>query len=57
MDICPTLAVNNVHLITSQRNILGYYNNNYGGIYHKLVHVLSHGPTCKICLVHFGIIF
>jgi hypothetical protein len=41
------------------KNYIGllYYNINYGGIQHNLVHVLSHGPTHKICLVCFGIIF
>jgi len=34
-----------------------YYNINYGGIQHNLVHVSSHGPTHKICLVCLGIIF
>jgi hypothetical protein len=56
MNKHSTLVINNCHYITCQRNILGYYIN-YGGIQHNLVHVLSHGPTHKICLVRLGIIF
>jgi hypothetical protein len=53
----PPLVISSVHVITSQRNILGSYNNNCGSIKHNLVHVLNHGSTHKIYLVQVGIIF
>jgi hypothetical protein len=32
MNKQPTLVVDNVHIITSFKKILGYYQNSYGGI-------------------------